>query len=364
MVGDSIQASGMTGGATGDSSSADADSPLTGSPYASPRYWASPLFQSGMGRPRAASTRLKSRTEYRGRGAGAPNAAVVVAPTVVLMPRFDARGYLEAIHNHQVHVLTGVPTMLSLMLKETDLLNSLDLSSVRAISVGSAPLSETLIERVREVFPNARISNGYGTTEAEAGMFGAHPDGVPVPSLSLGYPQPHVSVRLVGGADDDQGVLQVKTPAAMSEYLNQPEKTDAKVDGDGWIDTGDLMRRDGQGFYYFVGRDDDMFNCGGENVYPGEVERILESDPRVAESCVVPLEDEIKGHKPVAFVVTAVGVTLTEEAVRQVALAGAPAYMHPRHVFFLERMPLAGTNKIDRKALTTLAAERTAPHRN
>lgn len=278
--------------------------------------------------------------------------------TVVLMPRFEARAYLQAIHDYRVTVLTGVPTMLSLLLKERSLLETLDLSCVSAISVGSAPLSETLIEQVRQVFPNARISNGYGTTEAGAGMFGPHPDGIPVPSLSLGHPQPHVDVRLVGGGSPDEGMLEVRTPAAMSGYLNQPEKTAEKMASDGWISTGDIMRRDAQGFYYFVGRDDDMFNCGGENVYPGEVERVLESDPRVAECCVVPVADEIKGQKPVAFVVVAVGRSLSEQAVKDVALAKAPAYMHPRSVYFLDSMPLAGTNKIDRKRLAALAAER------
>lgn len=277
--------------------------------------------------------------------------------TVVLMPRFEVRAYLQAIHDHRVNVITGVPTMLSLMLREQDLLETLDLSCVAAISVGSAPLSETLIEQIQDLFPDASIRNGYGTTEAGAMMFGGHPDGIPVPNLSLGYPQTHVEVRLVDGVSSDEGVLKVKTPAAMNGYLNLPEKTTEKMDAEGRITTGDLMRRDGNGFFYFVGRDDDMFNCGGENIYPGEVERILESDPRVAESCVVPVVDEIKGYKPVAFVVVAVGHDLSEQSVKDGVLSNAPAYMHPRQVHFLDEMPLAGTNKIDRKTLTALAAE-------
>ena len=280
--------------------------------------------------------------------------------TVVLMPRFEARAYLQAIHDYRVNVITGVPTMLSLILREEDLLETLDLSCVAAISVGSAPLSETLVELIQDLFPDAIIRNGYGTTEAGALMFGGHPDGIPVPSLSLGYPQSHVKVRLIGGSNSDEGVLEVKTPSAMSGYLNLPEKTAEKMDDEGWITTGDLMKRDKNGFFYFVGRDDDMFNCGGENIYPGEVERIIESDPRVAESCVVPILDEIKGHKPVAFVVVAVGHELLEQSVKDIVLSKAPAYMHPRQVYFLDEMPLAGTNKIDREALASLAAENAA----
>ena len=168
---------------------------------------------------------------------------------------------------------------------------------------------------------------------------------------ALGYPQPHVQVRLTGGLAPGEGVLEVKTPAAMTGYLNLPGKTADKIDTDGWINTGDIMRRDEQGFYYFVGRDDDMFNCGGENIYPGEIERVLEADSRVAESCVIPVPDDVKGHKPVAFIVVAMGHSISEEAVKQIALQALPAYMHPRRVYFLETMPLAGTNKIDRRAL-------------
>ena len=275
--------------------------------------------------------------------------------TVVLMPRFDARTYLQAVHDHRVSVITGVPTMLSLMMKERELINRLDLDRVAAVQVGSAPLSETLCDQVSGLFPNARLTNGYGTTEAGAGIFGPHPDGRPVPPLSLGHPQPHVDVRLVGDDAPHEGVLEVRTPAAMSGYLNQPEKTAAKMDTEGWIDTGDIMRRDASGFYYFVGRDDDMFNCGGENVYPGEVERVLERDARIAECCVVPVPDDIKGEKPVAFVVAVPESELDEDTVKAVALADMPAYMHPRRVFFLDTMPLAGTNKIDRRTLTEQA---------
>jgi len=280
--------------------------------------------------------------------------------TVVLLPRFDARRFLEAVHEHRVNMITGVPTMLALMARETDLLAKLDLGCVYAVQIGSAPLSETIIEHVARLFPNARLSNGYGTTEAGAGMFGPHPDGIVVPSVSLGYPQPHVEVRLVGGVSPDEGVLEVKTPAAMTGYLNQPEKTAAKRTADGWINTGDIMRRDRNGFFYFVGRDDDMFKCGGENIYPGEVERVLERDPRIAECCVVPVPDDVRGQMPVAFVVPTSHSKLDEDAVKQVALAGAPPYMHPRRVFFLDRMPLAGTNKIDRQALAARAKELTS----
>ena len=275
--------------------------------------------------------------------------------TIVLMPRFSARDYLNAIHRYRVDLVSGVPTMLTLMAKEIDLVESLDLGCVVGVVIGSAPLSETVFAQTEKMFPNARISNGYGTTEAGAGIFGQHPGGVEQPMMALGYPTSHVEVRLVGGSSADQGILQVKTPAAMNGYLNAPEKTAAKFSADGWIDTGDVMRRDDQGFYYFIGRDDDMFVCGGENVYPGEVERVISKDGRIAEACVIPVNDSVRGQMPVAFVTLSGDVECSEQDVKQMALDNAPPYMHPRRVWFLDEMPLAGTNKIDRAKLTRLA---------
>jgi long-chain acyl-CoA synthetase len=112
-----------------------------------------------------------------------------------------------------------------------------------------------------------------------------------------------------------------------------------------------VFRRGENGFFFFVGRADDMFVCGGENIYPGEVEKMLERHPGIHQAAVIPIPDELKGHKPIAFVVRANGADLDEQAVKSYALANAPAYQHPRQVIFIDEMPLAGTNKIDKRAL-------------
>jgi len=167
-----------------------------------------------------------------------------------------------------------------------------------------------------------------------------------------------VELRLVdaGGNDTDEGVLWQRTPANMRGYLNLPEKTGEVLTPDGWYISGDVFRRDADGAFFFVGRADDMFVCGGENIYPGEVESLLERHPGVQQACVVPVPDEIKGEKPFAFIVRAPGDSVGEAAVRQFALDNAPAYQHPRRVAFLDAMPLAGPNKVDRKLLKARAA--------
>jgi long-chain acyl-CoA synthetase len=273
--------------------------------------------------------------------------------TIVLLPQFTTRGYIEAAARHRVAFLTSVPTMIAMMLRERELLATADLSAVEAVRMGSAPITQALIDQVRAVFPQAAIGNGYGTTEAGPVVFGPHPDGIPQPELSTGYPHADVQLRLVrdGREVEDEGELHMKCGALMTHYHKLPEVTAKAMTSDGYYRTSDVFRRDENGFFYFVGRVDDMFVCGGENIYPGEVEKMLERHPGVHQAAVIAIPDELKGHKPIAFVVKAPGVAIDEQTIKTYALANAPAYQHPRRVFFVDEMPLAGTNKIDKRVL-------------
>lgn len=274
--------------------------------------------------------------------------------TIVLLTGFTARGYIRAIDRLRIDMVTSVPTMLALVMRETEELARADLSCVSMAVTGSAPSTAEFFEQMHRLFPKAETANSWGTTESGPLGFGPHPDGVPRPMGALGYPRRGIDVKLVGG-DGNQGVLHIRTPALMTGYLNREADTRKRLI-DGWYDTGDVMRRDENGFFFFVGRADDMFQCGGENVYPGEVEKLLGQHPDVAQACVVPVSDEIKYQLPVAFVVPRPGAQPTEDALRRFALDNGPAYAHPRAVWFVEELPLAGTNKIDRKTLVERAA--------
>jgi acyl-CoA synthetase (AMP-forming)/AMP-acid ligase II len=151
----------------------------------------------------------------------------------------------------------------------------------------------------------------------------------------------------------------MKSPALMLGYHNRPDLASPFTE-DGYYRTGDVFRRDKDGFYYFVGRTDDMFVSGGENIYPGDVERMLEQHSDVGQAAVVPVDDEIKGQKPVAFIVPKGGHHPSEDDIKRFALAHAPAYQHPRFIWFVDKFPLASTNKIDRGALRRTAEERVA----
>ena len=279
--------------------------------------------------------------------------------SLVLLARFDQGLYVESIGRYRVTRLSGVPTMFHLMLNDPALAK-IDKSSVRFIGVGSAPASPALFEALARAFPNAAATNGYGVTEAGPVMFANHPDGLPRPATSIGYPLTGCEIRLDPGPDE--GVLLTRNPGVMAGYHNLPDET-AKRLKNGWFDTGDVCRRDADGFYYFVGRTDDMFVCGGENVYPGHVEGTLERHPDVLQAAVLPLDHELKGQVPVAFVVARAGSGLSEQAVKDWALAHGPAYQHPRRVFLVPELPLAGTNKIDRAALKARALATPDPTR-
>lgn len=283
--------------------------------------------------------------------------ALSTGGTIVLLPSFTAAGYIDAASRYRVHALTAVPTMIAMMLRERDLMAAADLSSVQSLRVGSAPLSATLVEQIRHAFPRADLTNGYGTTEAGPIVFGPHSEGLARPALSVGTAHPAVQLRL--RRDEvvvaDEGVLEMQCPALMNCYHKLPDATGKALTEDGFYITGDVFRCDENGFFFFVGRADDMFVCGGENIYPGEVEKMLERHPAVHQVCVVPVPDELKAHKPVAFIVPHPGTRVSEDEIKRFALANAPAYQHPRRVWFLDELPLAGTNKIDRRRLAERA---------
>jgi acyl-CoA synthetase (AMP-forming)/AMP-acid ligase II len=281
--------------------------------------------------------------------------------TVVLLPGFTAASYLAAIGTYRCTTLTSVPTMIAMVLRERALLAATDVSSVAFVRMGSAPVTQALLDGARAAFPRAEVGIVYGTTEAGPVVFGPHPHGLPLPDLSLGHVLPGVDVRLVAGddRDADEGELHMKCPALMSGYHKLPEATRTVITQDGYYASGDVLQRDRDGFYFFVGRTDDMFVCSGENIFPGEVETMLERHPAIDQACVVPVADAVRGQMPVAFVVRAPGAALTEDEVKRFALANAPPYQHPRHVWFADELPLAGTNKIDRKLLMARAAAAT-----
>jgi long-chain acyl-CoA synthetase len=270
--------------------------------------------------------------------------------TLPLLPQFDIERYIEAIGRHRCTVMSGVPTMMAMLLTRKDLLAKIDTTSVRTVMMGSAPSSPQLIRELRATFPNAEPLVVYGVTEGGPVPLGPHPEGKPRPSGTLGVPYAGTEAKLVSGPGPDEGELVLKNPGNLLGYHNLPDET-AKRLRDGWYYTGDVCRRDADGFYYYVGRTDDMFVSGGENIFPGEVEALLARHPAVYQALVLSFDHDLKGQVPYAFVVLRDGANVTEDELKQFTLTNGPAYQHPRRVFMLKELPLAGTNKVDRERL-------------
>ena len=287
---------------------------------------------------------------YHKHGMNSVKCVFVGGSTMILLRKFEARQYLETATRYRATVVSGVPTMFALMLQQRDILDANEYSYVRLATLGGAPASDVLVDEVAKRFPRARIILIFGITEASAALFGRHPEGKVKPRHSLGWPLPGNELRLVGGESPDFGVLEVKNPGLMSGYVKDPEATARKMKH-GWYHSGDILRRDAEGWYYFVGRSDDMFVSSGHNIYPQAVEIVLERHDDIEQACVVPVPDGIKHALPVAFIVKRKGSSLNEDEVKQYALKNAPPYQHPRQVHFVDVLPMNTVGKIDRRGL-------------
>ena len=269
--------------------------------------------------------------------------------STVILPNFEPRRFLQVLSEYRCTHASGVPAVFTLLLQEKDLIERLDFSSLKVLRIGSAPTPKELQDAVEAAF-GVPVRESYGLTEGGPVMIGAPLDGRAVPHGSCGVAWPEGEVKLIGPDGQESaayGELWVRNPGVTPGYHNLPKVNRERI-VDGWLKTGDMFRRDVQGFFYFCGRVDDMFNSGGENVYPIEVENRLLKHPDVVDVSVVPFPHAIKGEVPVAMVVRARGAKATEEDLKKFCLAHGPAYAHPRRIIFVDALPLSGAAKIDR----------------
>ncbi len=287
--------------------------------------------------------------------AGAIKPLLHVGGSVVILPDFEPRRFLTTLAEYRCTQAGAVPAVFALLLQHRDLIAKLDFSALESLSIGSAPVQEELLAEVERVF-GVRVRESYGLTEGGPVMIGTPVDGREVPVGSCGVAWPEGEVKLVdagGRAHPTFGELWVKNPGVTPGYHRLPEVNAQRLK-DGWLATGDLFSLDGDGFFYFRGRTDDMFNCGGENIYPKEVENLILSHPAVHDAAVVPVAHPIKGEVPVAMVMLSARATVEAGELERHCLDRGPAYAHPRRVMVVEEMPLNGTGKTDRGRVQSL----------
>lgn len=272
----------------------------------------------------------------------------------VLMPGYEPRQYLEALAKYRCTYSRGVAAVFTMFLQHRAELEKLDLSALRGMSIGSAVVPPELLDAVERALPHVKVSESYGLTEGGSPMR-APIDGRPVPRGSVGVQVPDIDLKLLdpeGNEHPSLGELVFRSPYVCAGYYNQPEITRAKIAG-GWLHTGDIFYRDENGFFFFRSRVDDMFSCGGENVYPKEVENLLFRHPDVADAVVAPVPHAIKGFVPAAMVIPRKGSAVAPADLKTFCLDHGPAYAHPRHIEFVDALPLNGAGKIDRAVVQT-----------
>ncbi|HXW81927.1 MAG TPA: fatty acid--CoA ligase family protein, partial [Acidimicrobiales bacterium] len=286
-----------------------------------------------------------------------------VGGACVVLDEFEPVKFLRAIERYSVTYLSGVPTMYRRLLNQLGTLGEADMSSVRLATAGSAPVTVELLEDFTRAF-GVPIIEGYGLTEGGPIVLATPRWGTnKLGSLGLALPGGEVQLRDPSGEHEvacgEVGELWVRNPGVTPGYFGLPEVT-AERTRDGWLATRDLMRRDADGYHYFVGRTDDLINVAGENVYPKEVEQILLRHPAVRDAAVVARPDAEKGQVPVAFVVVDPGAPVRAEQLISFFHESGPHYAYPRAIEFVEALPLNGAAKIDRPALALLAASSVA----
>jgi long-chain acyl-CoA synthetase len=232
----------------------------------------------------------------------------------ILSGPLDFAGFFEAVGEHGVNQLVSVPAIYHALVRHPSFA-ALDVSRVRWVSYGGAPISESLVQQIKEAFPQARVGNGFGLTETSSLTSFLPHEEAEEHADSVGFAMPVADLAL-DEVDPDTGVgeLLVRGPNIVQGYWNKPRET-AEAFTDGWLHTGDLARVDPDGLLYIVDRKKDMINRGGENVYSIEVENVLAGAPGVAEVAVIPVPDEMMGEKVGAVIVPVAGGELDVEAV-------------------------------------------------
>jgi fatty-acyl-CoA synthase len=233
-----------------------------------------------------------------------------------------------------------------------------DLSSLRFITSGGAPPPVPLLEawQAQHAVP---FKQGFGMTEFGPGVFSMASDFARAKAGSIGRPNCWVEARLVdtAGAEvpvGETGELLLKGPACFSGYHEMPEESARCFDAEGYFHTGDLARRDAEGFFFIAGRKKDLFISGGENVYPVEIEQVLHRHPAVGACAVVGAPDPKWGESGHAFVVLRPGLPASAEELLELVRSALAKYKVPRAVTFVEALPMTPAGKVKKHELRAL----------
>ena len=275
--------------------------------------------------------------------------------TIYMLKKFEASDVLKSLEETKSSVFICLPTILQMMTLDADFKNA-NLSSLRYIITGGEFVTKGAIQfwkKEKDVF----IRPGYGLTEAGPSLTSLHQDVALQKSQSIGKPNFYVELDIRNSKgeslpNNSVGELCVKGEIVTSGYWNNSVATKDKIKN-GWLHTGDLAMRDDDGFYYIKGRIDDMFISGGENIFPQEVEQVLNQYNNVDKAVVLPVNHEIWGKVGAAFIKSSKEMQNTSE-IEAFLKDKLAKYKHPKHYIFLDEFPTTSVGKISRKDLYRL----------
>lgn len=274
--------------------------------------------------------------------------------TVVTVPRFELDGFLGLLQQYRVTTAFVVPPIV-LALAKHPAVDAYDLSALRYVNSGAAPLPEAVAEGCRRRL-GVEVRQGYGLTETSP-VTHFIPRGSDAPITTVGFAIPNTEVRVVDVASLDDvppgrpGEVWVRGPQVMKGYLNRPRETADMVDDEGWLHTGDVGVMDEAERLAIVDRVKELIKYKGLQVAPAEIEAVVQAHPDVADVAVVPSPDDEAGEVPKAFVVLKPGATATAEDIMDFVAARVAPYKKVRRVAFIEAIPKVPSGKILRRRL-------------
>ncbi len=290
--------------------------------------------------------------------------ALLQGATIISMPRFELEPFLQLLQDNKVTVANVVPPII-LALAKHPVVAKFDLSSLRLLFSGAAPLGRELAQACSERL-RIKVVQGYGLTETSP-VTHYHPlDGEVQRYESVGPPVSNTECRLVDSITEqdvavgERGELWIRGPQVMKGYFNKPEATAMCMTADGWFKTGDVAVVDGNGWFEIVDRVKELIKYKGLQVAPAELEAVLLSHADIADAAVIPVPDDDAGEIPKAFVVAR--APLTAEQVMSFVAERVSPYKKIRQVEFVEAIPKSPSGKILRRLLVERERARVAAH--
>lgn len=287
---------------------------------------------------------------------------------MAMMSQFEVKDWMKTVQQEKANRAMLVPTMLKRVIDDPDF-DKYDLSSLRVITYGAAPMPFEVIKKAIEVFPGVMFINAFGQTETASTITSLGPEDHVITGSdeekakklkrlqsSIGRPMEDVQIKIV----DDQGnevptgeigEILAKGPRVMSGYWKDEEKTAKALTADGWLRTSDKGYLDEEGYIYLAGRGDDMIIRAGENISPEEVEDILYAHPKIEEAAVIGIADPDWGQEPKAIVVLKKGETATPDEIMEFCRQRLSSFKRPRYVAFVDELPRTSTGKILKRIL-------------